>query len=75
MSRQELEQRRVAQVLFKLGPAFQILAIDFGNWQTVPQKVPRKREKRVVFLVHTVKNADCAMLAARQADDLTPRST
>src|ERR1039458_7498066 len=72
--REKFKQRRVSEVFFEISTVLQILRINFRNRQTVPPKMPGKRQKSRVLLTHAIQNADCADLAAGQPNNLPSRS-
>src|SRR5260370_8814518 len=70
--REEFEERSVAEILFEVGVAVQILGVDFGHGQTVAAKMPGKFKESDVFFANAVENADGAGLFIGEADDLAP---
>ena len=71
---EKFEERGVAQILFNVSAASQILGIDLGDGQAMAAKMPGELEKGKVLFAHGVENADGGVARAGKADDIASRA-
>ena len=71
---QKIKQRRVAEILFQVGAAIQILSVNFRHGKAMLQKMPCESEEGGVLLANVVQDADGALLPVGEADNFASRA-
>ena len=74
MLREKLEERRVAQILFKISALIQIFRVDFRHGQAVFAKMLGELQEGDVFFAHVVQNPDRALLPGGKPDNIPSRA-
>src|SRR4029077_7134356 len=74
IARQKIKKRRVAEILFQVGAAIQILSVNFRHGKAMLQKMPCESEEGGILFANVVQDADGALLPVREADNFASRA-
>ena len=72
--RKKLKKRSVAEIFFQIRVVVQIFCVNFRHGKPVLAKMPRKCQKRDVFLTSVIENSDCADLFIADPYELASRA-